>query len=167
MDLDKALRRERFGLYAFTMQSIYATGVAAVALGIARAMRSEFITSARHKAPRGLRLADNPVMQADLARAKAQLGSASAHLIDALTMRRPTTWRRSMSPIGPACDSPAPTRSPGAVELGDFARERASAQSARAVRSSSASATCTRFVSRSRHAPAILLWEQSHTHNGA
>ena len=71
MDLDKALRRERVGLYAFTMQGLYATGVAAVALGIARAMLSELITLAPHKAPRGLRLADNAVMQADLARAKA------------------------------------------------------------------------------------------------
>ena len=111
MDLDKALRRERVGLYAFTMQGLYATGVAAVALGIARAMLSELITLASHKAPQGLRLADNAVMQADLARAKARLGPASAYLIDMLTMRRPTTWRRSMSPIGPACDSPAPTRS--------------------------------------------------------
>ena len=44
MDLDKALRRERVGLYAFTVQGLYATGVAAVALGIARAMLSELIT---------------------------------------------------------------------------------------------------------------------------
>jgi hypothetical protein len=42
------------------MQGLYATGVAAVALGIARAMLSEFITLATRKAPRGLaRLADN------------------------------------------------------------------------------------------------------------
>src|SRR5260370_35782184 len=35
VDLDKALRRERGRLYAFTMQRLYATGVAAVALAIA------------------------------------------------------------------------------------------------------------------------------------
>ncbi|WP_210180588.1 hypothetical protein, partial [Bradyrhizobium jicamae] len=70
-----------------------ATWVAAAALGIARAMLSELITLAFHKAPRGFRLADNAVMQADLARAKARLGLALAYLIDTLTMRRPATWR--------------------------------------------------------------------------
>jgi hypothetical protein len=87
VDLDKALRRERVGLYAFTMQGLYATGVAAVALGIARAMLSELITLASRKAPRGLaRLADNAVVQADVARAEARVGSA--HLIDTLQWRR-------------------------------------------------------------------------------
>src|ERR1700750_2053807 len=38
---DPTLRRERGPLYAFTMQGLYASGVAAVALGIARAMLSE------------------------------------------------------------------------------------------------------------------------------
>ncbi len=73
---DPTLRRERGPLYAFTMQCLYATGVAAVAFGIARAMLSEFITLASRKAPRGLaRLADNAVVQADVARAEAPLGS--------------------------------------------------------------------------------------------
>jgi len=83
---DPALRRERGPLYAFTMQCLYATGVAAVAFGIARAMLSEFITLASRKAPRGLaRLADNAVVQADVARAEARLGSARAYLIETLT----------------------------------------------------------------------------------
>src|SRR6266704_2552699 len=83
---DPTLRRERGPLYAFTMQGLYATGVAAVALGIARAMLSEFITLASRKAPRGLaRLADNAVVQADVARAEARLGSARAYLIETLT----------------------------------------------------------------------------------
>jgi len=83
---DPTLRRERGRLYAFTMQGLYATGVAAVALGIARAMLSEFITLASRKAPRGLaRLADNAVVQADVARAEARLGSARAYLIETLT----------------------------------------------------------------------------------
>ena len=51
---DPTLRRERGPLYAFTMQCLYATGVAAVGFGIARAMLSEFITLASRKAPRGL-----------------------------------------------------------------------------------------------------------------
>jgi alkylation response protein AidB-like acyl-CoA dehydrogenase len=82
---DPTLRRERGPLYAFTMQCLYATGVAAVAFGIARAMLSEFITLASRKAPRGLaRLADNAVVQADVARAEARLGSARAYLIETL-----------------------------------------------------------------------------------
>jgi alkylation response protein AidB-like acyl-CoA dehydrogenase len=109
VDLDKALRRERVGLYAFTMQGLYATGVAAVALGIARAMLSELITLAPHKAPRGLRLADNAVMQADLARAKARLGERlphrHAHNAEADDVAPIDVTNRA------ACDSPEPTRS--------------------------------------------------------
>jgi alkylation response protein AidB-like acyl-CoA dehydrogenase len=82
---DPTLRRERGPLYAFTMQGLYATGVAAVALGIARAMLSEFIALACRKAPRGLiRLADNAVVQGDVARAEARLGSARAYLVETL-----------------------------------------------------------------------------------
>jgi alkylation response protein AidB-like acyl-CoA dehydrogenase len=83
---DPTLRRERGPLYAFTMQGLYAAGVAAVAFGIARAMLSEFIRLASRKAPRNLaRLADNAVVQADVARAEARLGSARAYLIETLT----------------------------------------------------------------------------------
>jgi alkylation response protein AidB-like acyl-CoA dehydrogenase len=83
---DPTLRRERGPLYAFTMQGLYAAGVAAVAFGIARAMQSEFMTLASRKSPRGLgRLADNAVVQAEVARAEARLGSARAYLIETLT----------------------------------------------------------------------------------
>jgi alkylation response protein AidB-like acyl-CoA dehydrogenase len=137
------------------MQGLYATGVAAVALGIARAMLSELITLAPHKAPRGLRLADNAVMQADLARAKARLGERlphrHAHNAEADDVAPIDVTNRARVRL--ACANAIP----GAVELGDVAMERASTRSSRAVRSSSASATCTRFISRSRHAPTILL----------
>src|SRR3984893_4059854 len=77
---DPTLRRERGALYAFTMQGLYATGVAAVAFGIARAMLSEFIRLASRKAPRGLaRLADNAVVQADVAPAAARRRAGRAH----------------------------------------------------------------------------------------
>jgi alkylation response protein AidB-like acyl-CoA dehydrogenase len=83
---DPTLRRERGPLYAFTMPGLYAVGVAAVALGIAGAMLSEFITLASRKTPRGLvRLADNAVIQAEVARAEARLGSARAWLVETLT----------------------------------------------------------------------------------
>ena len=83
---DPTLRHQRGPLYAFTMQCLYATGVAAVGFGIARAMLSEFIALASRKAPRGLaRLADNAVVQADVARAEARLGSARAYLIETVS----------------------------------------------------------------------------------
>jgi alkylation response protein AidB-like acyl-CoA dehydrogenase len=82
---DPSLRRERGPLYAFTMQGLYAVGVASVALGVARAMLDEFIGLALRKTPRALgRLADNAVVQADVARAEARLGAARAYLLDTL-----------------------------------------------------------------------------------
>jgi indole-3-acetate monooxygenase len=83
---DPALRREKGPLYAFTMQGLYAAGVAAVALGIARAMLGEFVDLAARKVPRGLsRLADSALVQADVARMEARLGSARAYLVETLT----------------------------------------------------------------------------------
>jgi alkylation response protein AidB-like acyl-CoA dehydrogenase len=82
---DPSLRRDPGPLYAFTMQGLYAVGVAAVAFGIARAMLDEFIALAVDKTPRGLqRLADSPVVQADVARREANLGSARSWLVDIL-----------------------------------------------------------------------------------
>jgi alkylation response protein AidB-like acyl-CoA dehydrogenase len=82
---DPSLRRDRGPLYAFTTPGLYAVGVAGVALGIARAMLDAFITLATDKTPRGLqRLADSPIIQADVARREAQLGSARAWLVEIL-----------------------------------------------------------------------------------
>src|SRR5579871_1138111 len=83
---DPTLRRESGPLYAFTMQGLYAAGVAAVALGLSRAMLSELVALASRKVPRGLsRLADSALVQADVARAEARLGSARAYLVETLT----------------------------------------------------------------------------------
>ena len=82
---DPSLRRDRGPLYAFTTQGLYAVGVAAVALGIGRAMLDAFIELALEKAPRNLgRLADSPVVQSDVARREADLGSARAFLVEIL-----------------------------------------------------------------------------------
>ena len=82
---DPALRRERGPLYAFTMQGLYATGVAGVALGTARAMLDAFIALAARKSPRGLdRLADSAVVQAEVGRAEAKLAAARAYLFETL-----------------------------------------------------------------------------------
>ena len=82
---DPTLRREPGPLYAFTMQGLYATGVAGVALGIARAMLTSFLELAGSKSPRGLaRLADSASVQGDVARAEARIGSARAYLLETL-----------------------------------------------------------------------------------
>jgi alkylation response protein AidB-like acyl-CoA dehydrogenase len=82
---DPSLRRDRGPLFAFTMQGLYAVGVAGVAFGIARAMLDAFIALAKGKTPRGLqRLADSPVVQSDVARREAELGAARAYLTEIL-----------------------------------------------------------------------------------
>ena len=82
---DPALRRDPGPLYAFTMQGLYAVGVAGVGFGIARAILDAFIALAREKAPRGLQwLADRPVVQSDVARQAAKLGAARAYLTEIL-----------------------------------------------------------------------------------
>lgn len=71
-------------LYRFSSSSLYAAGVAAVALGIARGMVAEFVALATEKVPRGARqrLCENQVIQSQLAQAEARLRSARAFLID-------------------------------------------------------------------------------------
>ena len=82
---DPTLRRDKGPLYAFTMQGLYACGVAAVALGLARAMLDAFIELAANKTPRYMaRLADNPTVQSDVARREADIGSARAWLVEIL-----------------------------------------------------------------------------------
>lgn len=72
-------------LYAFTMQGLYAVGVAGVALGIARQMLAEFLRLAAGKTPRGLaRLADQALVQAEVARCEAKLGAGEAYLLAVL-----------------------------------------------------------------------------------
>ena len=82
---DPSLRREPGPLYAFTQQGLYAVGAAGVALGIARAMLEALVGLANAKTPRALvRMADSPIVQGDVARAEAKLGSAKAYLVDTL-----------------------------------------------------------------------------------
>jgi alkylation response protein AidB-like acyl-CoA dehydrogenase len=78
---DPGGRRVPGPLYAFTMQGLYAVGVSGVALGIAREMLAELVRLATVKTPRGLaRLADQALVQGDVARAEARLGAAEAYL---------------------------------------------------------------------------------------
>ena len=72
-------------LYAFTMQGLYAVGVAGVALGLAQAMLVDFRALAAEKTPRGRpRLAEDSLTQADFARAKARVSSAEAYALSVL-----------------------------------------------------------------------------------
>jgi len=83
---DPTLRREPGPLYAFPQQTLYSVGIASVALGIARGMLDAFVELALRKTPRGTgRLADNAVIQAEVARAEACLGAARCYLIDTVT----------------------------------------------------------------------------------
>jgi alkylation response protein AidB-like acyl-CoA dehydrogenase len=82
---DPSLRRDPGRLYAFPMQGIYAVGVCGVAIGCAREMLEAFRELAGSKVPRGLkRLADNAVVQGDVARNEAKLGAAHSYLSETL-----------------------------------------------------------------------------------
>lgn len=82
---DPTLCREPGPLYAFTMQGLYATSVAAVALGIARAMLDAVMDLARRKKPLGLsRMADSATVQADISRAEARIGAGRAYVLETL-----------------------------------------------------------------------------------
>jgi alkylation response protein AidB-like acyl-CoA dehydrogenase len=83
---DPALRREPGRLYAYPMPGLYAVGVSGVALGIARAMLDAFEDLAARKTPRNMaRLADNAVVQSNVAQMEARLGSARAYLVETLS----------------------------------------------------------------------------------
>jgi alkylation response protein AidB-like acyl-CoA dehydrogenase len=83
---DPTLRRIPGRLYAYPMQGLYAVGVAGVACGIAGAMLDAFIELATRKTPRGLgRLADNAVVQGNVARMRARLDAGRAYLVETLS----------------------------------------------------------------------------------
>ena len=82
---DPTLRRDPGRLYAYPMQGIYAVGVSGVALGVARAMLEAFTQLATRKTPRNLgRLADNAVVQSNIAQMEARLGASRAYLVETL-----------------------------------------------------------------------------------
>jgi alkylation response protein AidB-like acyl-CoA dehydrogenase len=83
---DPAERRYQAPLYCFPQGSLYASGFAGVAMGIARSLLDDLLALARDKTPRGhsRTLRENPVTQAQVAQAEARLGAARAYLHTAL-----------------------------------------------------------------------------------
>jgi len=81
------------GLYAFPVFGLLALGIAAVALGIARAAVDELVRLASEKRPQGSRrmLAERGVVQAQVAEAEALVRSARAFLDDAIAC----AWRQA------------------------------------------------------------------------
>ena len=79
-------KREAGTLYCFLTNHMYASGFAAVALGVARGLLDRFVDVAREKVPtltgRGLR--DSQVVQRDLAIAEARWRAARAGVLAAL-----------------------------------------------------------------------------------
>jgi alkylation response protein AidB-like acyl-CoA dehydrogenase len=80
---EPAERRYPGPLYHFPSNSLYGSGFAGVALGIARGMLDALIELAKEKTPRGLRNAmrDSPVSQFEIAEAEARLRAASMYLM--------------------------------------------------------------------------------------
>ena len=157
---DPSLRREPGPLYAFTMQSLYAAGVAGVALGAARAMLDALIDLAARKTPRGLRrLADRPAAQADgSAGGSATRGGARlshGHAGDGSRARRCGRRHRHSRPRpgAPRRHPRDPRRRSGRPAAPGPTREWT--RSSPAALSSAGSATCTRCRNRSRRARRI------------
>jgi alkylation response protein AidB-like acyl-CoA dehydrogenase len=83
---DAAERRVQGPLYCFPQGSLYASGFAGVAMGIARTMLDDFLALARDKTPRGYTraLRESAVTQSRVAHAEAQLGAARVYLLATL-----------------------------------------------------------------------------------
>ncbi len=83
---DAAARRVQAPLYCFPQGSLYASGFAGVAMGIARTMLDDFLALARDKTPRGFSrtLRESAVTQSRVAQAEAQLGAARVYLLATL-----------------------------------------------------------------------------------
>ena len=156
---DPTLRRDRGPLYAFTMQGLYACGVAAVALGH-RARHARRLHRARRRQDAALSGPSRRQsrVQSDVARREADIGSARAWLVEVLSdvHGAPTRSSRSARPTAPACGWPArrPSTRPRRRRTGST-RPPAPRRSSSARRSSAASATSIRCRSRSRRAKRI------------
>ncbi|HEX9819445.1 MAG TPA: acyl-CoA dehydrogenase family protein [Methylomirabilota bacterium] len=83
---DPAERRYQVPLYCFPQGSLYASGFAGVALGLARTMLDDLVALARDKTPRGYSsaLRESPVTQSQVAQNDARLSAARVYLLSSL-----------------------------------------------------------------------------------
>jgi alkylation response protein AidB-like acyl-CoA dehydrogenase len=83
---DPAERHYQAPLYCFPQGSLYASGFAGVAMGIARSLLEDFVTLATEKTPRGYSrtLRESAVTQSQVAQAEASLGAARVYLLSSL-----------------------------------------------------------------------------------
>ena len=83
---DPAERRYQAPLYCFPQGSLYASGFAGVAMGLARSLLDDLLALARDKTPRGYSrtLRESPVTQSQVAQAEARLAAARVYLLSCL-----------------------------------------------------------------------------------
>lgn len=83
---DPAERRYQAPLYCFPQGSLYASGFAGVALGLARTMLDDLVALARDKTPRGYSgaLRESPVTQSQVAQSEARVSAARVYLLSSL-----------------------------------------------------------------------------------
>ena len=83
---DPSERRQMGPLYCFPAGSLYASGFAGVALGIARTVLDAFVGLAQEKTPRGFKntLRENAVIQSQVGLAEGKLRAARAFLLGSL-----------------------------------------------------------------------------------
>jgi indole-3-acetate monooxygenase len=89
--LRNAPQRTDYPLYRFTINSVYMAGFPGVAMGIARAMLTDFVALAGAKTPRLIKsaLRDDALIQAQVAQCEARLRAARAFLQQTLE----ESWR--------------------------------------------------------------------------
>ena len=82
-----AERHYQAPLYCFPQGSLYASGFAGVAMGIARSLLDDFVALATDKTPRGYSraLRESAVTQSQVAQAEAKLGAARVYLLASLS----------------------------------------------------------------------------------
>lgn len=100
---DPTDRRLMTPLYALSAYNMFASGFAALALGVARSLLNSFIALAKEKTPRGFRtsLRDDGPTQLELGHAEARLRAARAFLLGAVA----DAWHEALRDNGLSLDT--------------------------------------------------------------